>query len=250
MNLNKMQVRGESYGTVLIGDKNLILTANTNTDWFHHPADSFRRNDVLSLATEVAEGTFSVRARVSVDFASPYDAGAVFVQADDDNWAKLEIDRIATALLEEGRRFARNVTQGLANAGVDTRDAFEMLLAMRRLGARYLEREWGVGTRSSRGDREPVIAATILTEIHEMAEAALRSVTQMDREALKATKQVVLVATSDVHEHGKMLIDEMLKQLNVDSLDGGVSTDPEKVAELVQKTGATAVAISTYNGVA
>lgn len=161
-----------------------------------------------------------------------------------------EIDRLAVILLEEGKRFARNVTQGLADAGVDTSDAFEMLLAMRRLGARYLEREWGVGPKSPRGDREPVIAATILTEIHEMAEAALHGVSQSHREALKATKHVVLVATSDVHEHGKMLIDEMLKQLEVDSLDGGVSTDPEKVADLVQKTGATAVAISTYNGVA
>lgn len=161
-----------------------------------------------------------------------------------------EIDRIAAVLLVEGKRFARNVTQGLSNVGVDTADAFEMLLAMRRLGARCIEREWGVGITTIGGDRAPVVPATILSEMHEMAEAALSGVSPNLREALKSTKHIVLVATSDVHEHGKMLIEEMLKELEVDSIDGGVSTDPAKVAELVQQTGATAIAISTYNGIA
>ncbi|MBB4235913.1 DUF1349 domain-containing protein [Rhizobium esperanzae] len=92
MNLNKMQVRGEKHGTAVVGDKSLILTANGNTDWFHHPADSFRRNDVLSLVTEVAEETFSITARVSVEFSSAYDAGAIFLQVDEDNWAKLAFE--------------------------------------------------------------------------------------------------------------------------------------------------------------
>lgn len=161
-----------------------------------------------------------------------------------------EIDRIASILVEGGRRFATNVTQGLANAGVNLNDAFEMLLALRRLGARYLEREYGVGEKDTRGARQPIVPATILTEIHELAKSALSKVTASQREALLGIKQRVLVATSDVHEHGKMLIGEMLKQLDIESLDGGVSTDPERVAALVEETGATAIAISTYNGVA
>ncbi|MFS8146150.1 DUF1349 domain-containing protein [Rhizobium sp. R635] len=92
MNVNRLQIKGENHGTAVIGDRSLTLTANGSTDWFHHPADSFRRNDVLSLATEVVEETFAVTARVSVEFAAPYDAGALFVQVDEDNWAKLAFE--------------------------------------------------------------------------------------------------------------------------------------------------------------
>lgn len=87
-----MQVRGESHGTALIVDQSLTLTADGNTDWFHHPADTFRRDNVVSLATEVAEEIFSVTARISVEFSSPYDAGAIFLKVDDDNWAKLAFE--------------------------------------------------------------------------------------------------------------------------------------------------------------
>ena len=161
-----------------------------------------------------------------------------------------EVDRIASILVEGGKRFAKNVIQGLGNAGVNLNDAFEILLALRRLGARYLEREYGVGEKTTRGSREPIVPATILTEIQEMAESALSTLTASQRVAFRGTQQKVVVATSDVHEHGKLLIEEILRQLDIESLDGGVSTDPERVAVLVEETGATAIAISTYNGVA
>ena len=92
MNLHRLQIRGENHGKAVVGDTSLTLTANGSTDWFHHPADSFRRNDVLSVGTKVAEETFAVTARVSVEFSSPYDAGAIFVQTDEDNWAKLAFE--------------------------------------------------------------------------------------------------------------------------------------------------------------
>ena len=60
----------------------------------------------------------------------------------------------------------------------------------------------------------------------------------------------VMVATSDVHEHGKMLVEEILRRLGVTVLDGGVSTDPAVLAEKVRRDRPDAVAISTYNGIA
>ncbi|MBZ9738684.1 cobalamin-dependent protein [Mesorhizobium sp. CO1-1-4] len=162
-----------------------------------------------------------------------------------------EIDRIASVLVSAGERFASNVREGLAAAGVNVGDIFEMLLSLRRLGARRLEREFGVG-RQDRGSlaRMPVVPATILTEIHEMAEAALASTTSDQRLALQKHRHKVVVATSDVHEHGKMLIEEILKQLNVETLDGGVSTDATALAANATETRPTAIAISTYNGIA
>jgi methylmalonyl-CoA mutase cobalamin-binding subunit len=94
----------------------------------------------------------------------------------------------------------------------------------------------------------PVVPATILSEIAEMSHAALAEADATLRPAVKGLR--VLVATSDVHEHGKMLIDEMLRQLGAEALDGGTSTDPGPLADLGARLQPDAIAISTYNGVA
>ena len=60
----------------------------------------------------------------------------------------------------------------------------------------------------------------------------------------------ILTATTDVHEHGKMLLEQALGQLGVSTLDGGVSTDPDKLAKQALATCADAIAVSTFNGVA
>jgi methylmalonyl-CoA mutase cobalamin-binding subunit len=98
------------------------------------------------------------------------------------------------------------------------------------------------------GSRVPVVPATILSEIAEMSHAALAEADATLRPAVKGLR--VLVATSDVHEHGKMLIDEMLRQLGAEALDGGTSTDPGPLAALAARLQPDAIAISTYNGVA
>lgn len=93
-----------------------------------------------------------------------------------------------------------------------------------------------------------MVPATILSEIAEMSHAALAGADPGLRP--KAQGLRVLVATSDVHEHGKMLIDEMLRQLGAEALDGGTSTDPGPLAALAEVLKPDAIAISTYNGVA
>jgi methylmalonyl-CoA mutase cobalamin-binding subunit len=91
-----------------------------------------------------------------------------------------------------------------------------------------------------------VVAATILSELAEMADHALKG--QPVGHALQGLR--VMVATSDVHEHGKLLVEEILRRLGVTVLDGGVSTDPATLAERVRRDRPDAVAISTYNGIA
>lgn len=152
-----------------------------------------------------------------------------------------------TAKLREGAgRFRAALWHGLAEMGIDTADAFEVLLALRRMGGRRIEAAFGAGTPDPRamGGRTPVIPATILHEIAELAQAALGP-NPTPTPGLR-----VLVATSDVHEHGKMLIDEMLHRLGATALDGGTSTDPDRLIALTLQHAPDAIAISTYNGVA
>lgn len=147
-------------------------------------------------------------------------------------------------------RFRKALWDGLAEAGVDCRDVFAVLLALRRMGGRRIEAAFGAGVpdRRAMGGRVPVVAATILAEIAEMSETALAGADPVLRPLVAGLR--VLVATSDVHEHGKMLLDEMLRQLGAEALDGGTSTDPVPLAALAAATRPDAIAISTYNGVA
>jgi regulation of enolase protein 1 (concanavalin A-like superfamily) len=89
MKLNEMKVRGRESGQATIDENSVVLTANGETDWFHHPAGQFRKRDVISVVSDIHEKVFAISARVSVDFNSTYDAGAIFVEVDEDNWAKL-----------------------------------------------------------------------------------------------------------------------------------------------------------------
>ncbi|MCK1978031.1 DUF1349 domain-containing protein, partial [Jeotgalicoccus huakuii] len=75
----------------LVGEE-LILTAAAGTDWFHHPAGECKRTNVISTYREVHDRVFTLSTKVSVNFDSAFDAGAIFVQVDDDNWAKLAFE--------------------------------------------------------------------------------------------------------------------------------------------------------------
>jgi methylmalonyl-CoA mutase cobalamin-binding subunit len=58
------------------------------------------------------------------------------------------------------------------------------------------------------------------------------------------------VATTDVHEYGKILIESVLGKLAVTIIDGGTSTDPNDLAIQARSSGADFIALSSYNGVA
>lgn len=162
------------------------------------------------------------------------------------------VDALAARILVGGRRFRDRVMAGLAEMGVDTASVFEMLLALRRLGARRLERDFGAGAKdpAAPGGRVALFPATVLDEIAELAEAALAGAEPAAVARVRAAAPRVMVATSDVHEHGKMLIEHMAAEIGAHPLDGGVSTDPDRLARLAAAERPAAIAISTYNGVA
>lgn len=161
-------------------------------------------------------------------------------------------DDLAARILAGGHHFHRATLRGLAEAGIDTGDLFQTLLALRRIGARRLEAAFGAGVAddSAPGGRRPHVPAGIVEEINAMAEAALADLAPDLRRDLQGSGMKVLSAAGDVHEHGKMVVDEVLRQLGVIALDGGVSTDPALLVRMAADLHPDAIAISTYNGVA
>ena len=161
-------------------------------------------------------------------------------------------NELAKEIVHGAQSFKNNVLTGLAEAGIDTHDAVELLLTLRRLEGKRLEELFGAGREDEtalRG-RRPVVQSSLVEELEEMAEDHLAEVAPMDRERLQDTHHTVLAATTDVHEHGKLLLEYALNRLGVTVLDGGVSTDADKLAAKAAETGADCIAVSTFNGIA
>jgi methylmalonyl-CoA mutase cobalamin-binding subunit len=163
-----------------------------------------------------------------------------------------EADRLADRILAGGRAFRDRVLAGLAEAGFDCADPLELLLALRRIGARRLEELYGPGPTDEAAPRgrRPLVPATTFEAVGRMAAERLAGVAPGERARIASAGLTAVVATTDVHEHGKLLIEEMLRDLEVSLTDGGVSTDPDDLARLARDSGADLVAVSTYNGVA
>ena len=161
-------------------------------------------------------------------------------------------DRIADAIVEGGERFKLRVLDGLRAAGVQTDDAFELLLAIRRIGPKKLEELFGPGREEAgtpRG-RRPHVPSTTMTALARAAEKKIRALDASMREDIAGAGLKAVVACTDVHEYGKILIEEILRGLGVTIIDAGVHAEPENLLRKAREGGADVIALSTYNGVA
>ena len=163
-----------------------------------------------------------------------------------------EVERIAGRLVEAGHRFKERVLNGLAEAGIDTANPLELLLALRRIGARRLEEQFGPGEpqEGSLRGRAPVVRATTVAALETQGEGLVGLLSQSDQEALRRAGFTACVTCTDVHEYGKILVEAVLSRLGVDVVDAGVSADPDVVAARARAAGADFVAVSTYSGIA
>ena len=162
------------------------------------------------------------------------------------------VDRTAAELVAGGERFRDAVLAGLGEAGVDTGDAVEMLLALRRIGAKRLEQWYGPGAADAtrlRG-RRPVVQAPVITEIEASGARCLAGVDDQVKAAVRARGLTGCVASTDVHEYGKIMVERVLGELGVQLLDAGTDVSPQHLAAIAREGGADFIALGTYNGLA
>lgn len=163
-----------------------------------------------------------------------------------------QADKISDTLIEAGTRFKESVLKGLNEAGVDINNPFEMLLSIRRIGAKKLEELYGPGEKDDMQirNRKPVIKATTVAELENMAGDIADFLNDEEKEVIKDRGFNGCVACTDVHEYGKVLVEAVFNKVGVHVIDGGVSTDPDVVVKAALENEASFIAISTYNGVA
>ena len=159
---------------------------------------------------------------------------------------------LADEIVAGGRRFHANVMRGLEEAGVDTRNAFEMLLALKRIGGKRLEQHWGAGLsdESAPRGRRAVVEASFVEELAALARERARRIEPSACSRVQKLKPKLMVATTDVHEHGKMALEQVFRTIGIQLMDGGVSVDADDLANAVQSDAPDAVLVSSYNGIA
>ena len=67
----------------------LSITTGAQTDWFMDPAGKHVKDNAPIALFVPPDSTFSLQAKVTVEFAAMYDAGTLFLYAHDTLWAKL-----------------------------------------------------------------------------------------------------------------------------------------------------------------
>jgi uncharacterized protein len=75
------------------GDASLSIAAGPRTDWFVDPGGAAATLNAPALVGDTAATGYMLSARVRVEFASTFDAGALFLHADERTWAKLAFER-------------------------------------------------------------------------------------------------------------------------------------------------------------
>lgn len=157
------------------------------------------------------------------------------------DWA--QVDAQADRLIAGGTRFATALLAGLADRGVPPDDPAALLLAIRRLGPKRIETLFGQGTATPRG-RAPLVPAEWARELNDKAAHWLAGQEPLPRPLR------LCIGTTDVHEHGKYLVEQVVAGLGSTIVEAGVGIDPETLVAVAQDQGADAIAISTYNGIA
>ena len=165
------------------------------------------------------------------------------------NWQGLEMR--SQELVKNGNKFFDNLMNGLSELGADIKDPLQLLLAVRRLGPSQLERNFGVGTPTEDplfDGYEPLVPTDVLKDF--LAERAkIREVVRPANWILNKSHKPI-VASSDVHEIGMRLVIDAVESLDIKPIIGTVGIDPDELAELALQENATAVLISTHNGMA
>lgn len=165
------------------------------------------------------------------------------------NWEALEGK--SQDLVNSGNKFFDNLINGLADLGADVSDPLQLLLAVRRLGPSEIESRFGVGTPTEDplfDGYEPLFPTDVLKDF--LAERSMiRAAVRPNNWILNKSHKPV-IASSDVHEIGMRLVIDAVESLDIKPVIGSVGIDPDELAELAFVENATAILLSTHNGMA
>lgn len=164
------------------------------------------------------------------------------------DWGYFEA--IKEKLLAGGRRYFDNIMNGLQELKVDLRDPLQILMAIRSLGGVEIENRWGVGElpKDNTEIYHPVFPTDTFKD-YETYRSGVRNYFSGLGDKVDQ-RQRVIVGSTDIHEYAMLLAVDALRELGISPIVAGTSVDPDEFADLALETDASAILISTHNGMA
>ena len=164
------------------------------------------------------------------------------------NWDHIEA--LSDRMIDGGRRFYANIMEGLTDLGVDMGDPMQILLTIRRMGAAAIENQWGIGELPT-SDAEMYVPEVPTDTYLDYVERRTRVKKIFSATGIPHKDQIrIVVGSTDIHEYAMFLIVEGLETAGIAPVVAGTSVDPDEFADLALEAGATAILVSTHNGMA
>jgi len=160
-----------------------------------------------------------------------------------------DILRRKDIILEQGKKFYRNILTKLPELGVDIENPIHCLLAIKRLKGARFESLCHPGERDESRYRGivPYFMTDLTKQTLDKADDKVMSLLATYKADALMDKKIVVCST-DTHEYGLMFMDYVLKAFGADVINIDVDTDPEDALDVASEEGALFIAVSTHNG--
>ncbi|MFT5873366.1 MAG: methylmalonyl-CoA mutase cobalamin-binding domain/chain [Clostridium sp.] len=163
------------------------------------------------------------------------------------NWEKVESEKNINVAC--GKLFFERMMNGLDDLGVNIEHPGEVFAALKYIGPKQLEDNFGVGTleKGSNGVRIPVRATDMTKNLTSKKSIILSKIGDVTG---RLDGKKVIIATTDIHDYGKEVIKTILMKAGATVFDLGTYVTPIEIMETIVETESKAVIVSTYNGIA
>ena len=157
--------------------------------------------------------------------------------------------RFAGEICEKGRTIFHEALDFLADCGVDIKNPIQLLYVLKLIGPRAFENQFNPSAHSAAAHERSMIPNDIYTNTLKQINVWLPFYkSECVKEKLSGLK--VLLASTDVHEHGLLLVHKLLEAAGVSVVSLGAERNPDEVVSKAARAGAEIIFISTHNGMA
>ncbi|MDO5115509.1 MAG: cobalamin-dependent protein [Synergistaceae bacterium] len=160
-----------------------------------------------------------------------------------------ESRKFASSICARGRKIFADALAFFADCGVDTKDAVQLLYVLKAIGPRAFEDQLNPSASAGGSAKKELIPNDIFTRTLDQAELwRPRYESEEARAALGGLR--VLLASTDVHEHGLLLINKLLEAAGASVCNIGAERNPDEVVSEAAAKDSEIIFISTHNGMA
>ena len=159
-----------------------------------------------------------------------------------------KIEEMSDIMVEQGKKFFNNLLLGFKEAGIDTEDPLEMILAIRNINPLKFEQSFHPTTFDS-GELEvrpffPTILGRQTVELRDYIVGRLKKAGL--QEALKGRS--IVIASADAHTYGLLLVEGVLGMSGAHVINGGVDMHAADILDLADEEGTNILGVSCHNG--